>query len=275
MKGGHELVVNDIRRQAAEPHLAAGAKWAATPREVAEASEVVLTSLPGPVEVEAVAIGDHGILSGMSPGKAYFDLSTNSPTLIRRLHGIFAAKGVHLLDAPVSGGPRGAKTRKLALWVGGDQKIFDRFKPVLDAIGDKVMRVGEIGSGTIAKLVNNMIGLCYVAASAEALVLAKAAGMDVRKLDEVIRVSSGDSFAYRAFADRALSGNYKADFALELSYKDIHLALELADELRSPVPQLAQVHNLMRMALGLGYAKDDPTSIVRVYEQTQQLRLSD
>jgi len=123
-KGGFEAVVHDIRREAAAPHLAAGATWADSPRKVAEATEVVLTSLPGPPEMEAVALGPDGLLAGMSKGKVYFDLTTNSPTLVRRVHGVFAEKGVHLLDAPVSGGPSGARSGKLALWVGGDKDVF-------------------------------------------------------------------------------------------------------------------------------------------------------
>ncbi|HEY4912008.1 MAG TPA: NAD(P)-binding domain-containing protein, partial [Methylomirabilota bacterium] len=115
IKGGYEVVVHDIRRDAAAPHLAAGATWADTPRKVAEATEVVLTSLPGPPEMESVALGQDGLLSGMARGKVYFDLTTNSPSVVRRVHGVFAEKGVHLLDAPVSGGPSGARTRKLAL----------------------------------------------------------------------------------------------------------------------------------------------------------------
>ena len=108
LQGGHELVVNDIRREAATRHLEAGATWADTPRQVAEASDIVFTSLPGPTEVEAVALGEDGLLSGMSAGKVYFDLSTSSPGLIRRIHEVFSAKDVDVLDAPVSGGPSGA-----------------------------------------------------------------------------------------------------------------------------------------------------------------------
>src|SRR5512139_189835 len=103
-KAGYRLVVHDARREAAAPHLAAGAAWADTPRQVAEAAEVVFTSLPGPMEVEAVALGEGGILSGMRPGSAYFDLSTNSPAVVRRIHAKFAERQAHMLDAPVSGG---------------------------------------------------------------------------------------------------------------------------------------------------------------------------
>ena len=166
-KAGHDLVVHDLRRAAAEPYLAAGAVWADSPRAVAEASEVVFTSLPGPPEVEAVALGDNGLLSGMSRGKAYFDLSTNSPTMVRKINAAFAERDVYMLDSPVSGGPRGARTGKLALWVGGDEQIFNRFKPVLDAMGDKARYVGPIGAGSVAKLVHNGAGYCIQTALAE------------------------------------------------------------------------------------------------------------
>lgn len=158
IKGGYDLVVHDINRDAAAPHLEAGATWADSPRQVMEASEVVLTSLPGPPEIESVALGPQGLLPAITPGKVYFDLSTNSPTLIRRIHAIFAERGAHVLDAPVSGGPRGARSGRLAIWVGGDKAIFERYKSVLDAIGDKAFYVGDIGTGAVAKLVHNCSG---------------------------------------------------------------------------------------------------------------------
>src|SRR5712691_5721574 len=139
IKAGHELVVHDVRPEASAPHRKAGAGWAETPREVAEATHVVFTSLPGPPEVEAVALGEQGLLAGLAAVKVYFDLTTNSPALVRRIHAVFAARGIQMLDAPVSGGPRGAETRRLALWVGGDETVFERYKPVLEAIGDQFL----------------------------------------------------------------------------------------------------------------------------------------
>src|SRR5438045_8475365 len=120
-RAGHHLIINDIRPDSGAAHLAAGAVWADTPRAVAQASEVVFTSLPGPPEVESVALGDDGLLAGMKRGAACFDLSTNSRATVRKIHAAFAEQGAHMLDAPVSGGPRGAKTGKLAIWVGGDK----------------------------------------------------------------------------------------------------------------------------------------------------------
>ncbi len=123
-RAGYPLVVHDMRRDAAAQHLQAGAQWAETPRAVAEAAEVIFTSLPGPPEVETVALGPDGLIEGLRQGSAVFDLSTNARAVVLKLHAAFAERGAHMLDAPVSGGPKGAASRKLAIWVGGEQPVF-------------------------------------------------------------------------------------------------------------------------------------------------------
>jgi 3-hydroxyisobutyrate dehydrogenase-like beta-hydroxyacid dehydrogenase len=269
MTGGHELVVHDIRREAAEPHLAAGAKWAASPREVAEGTEVVLTSLPGPPEVETVAIGDIGILSGMSAGKAYFDLSTNSPTLVRRLHGIFAAKGVHLLDSPVSGGPRGAQTRKLALWVGGDEKIFQRFKPVLDAIGDQARYIGPIGAGSVAKLVHNCAGYAMQTALAEVFTMGVKAGVEPLALWQAVRQGAGGRRrTFDGLIDQFLPGKFEpAAFALKLAHKDVTLACALGREHGVPMRLANLTLEEMTEAMNRGWAARDSRVAMLLQEE--------
>src|SRR5215472_8787655 len=154
-KAGHQLVVHDIRRAAAEPYLANGATWADSPKAVGEQSEVVFTSLPVPADVEAVALGPNGLIEGMKPDTAFFDMSTNSVSVVRKLNAAFAEKNIYMLDSPVSGGPGGVASGKMAIWVGGDEQMFNRHKPVLDAMGDQAAYIGPIGAGTIAKLVNN------------------------------------------------------------------------------------------------------------------------
>jgi 3-hydroxyisobutyrate dehydrogenase-like beta-hydroxyacid dehydrogenase len=236
-KAGHRLVVNDIRRAAAEPHLAAGAVWAGTPRQVAEAAEVVFTSLPGPPEVEGVALGAEGLLAGMRVGSAYFDLSTNSPTLVRRIHAAFAARGVAMLDAPVSGGPRGAKTGRLALWVGGDLAVFERYKSVLDAIGDQARHVGPIGAGTVAKLVHNCAGYALQCVLAEVFTLGVKGGVEPLALFEAVRQGAiGRRRTFDGLVDQFLPGVYEPPaFALRLAHKDVTLATALARELSVPM----------------------------------------
>src|SRR6266849_588722 len=131
-KAGFKLVVHDLRRQAASHHLNSGAVWADSPRALAREADVIFSSLPEPSDVEAVALGPDGLIAGMKPGAAYFDLSTNSPGVVKKLHAAFAEKGAHMLDAPVSGGPAGAASRKLAIWVGGDENVFNQHKAVLE-----------------------------------------------------------------------------------------------------------------------------------------------
>ena len=268
-KGGHALIVHDVRAEAAKPHLAAGAVWAATPRQVAEASEVVLTSLPGPTEVEAVALGADGLLAGMSTGKAYFDLSTNSPTVMRRIHAAFAARGIPVLDAPVSGGPRGARTRKLAIWVGGDEATLQRFKPVLDAMGDQVIRVGAIGAGSIAKLVHNMTTYCVQTALAEVFTLGVKAGVEPIELWRAVRYgASGRQRTFDRLADGFLRGKYDpANFALRLAHKDVSLAVALGREHRVPMRVANLVLEEMTEALNRGWADRDSRSPMLLQEE--------
>jgi 3-hydroxyisobutyrate dehydrogenase len=236
-KAGHRLAVCDVNRAAAEPHLAAGAQWAATPRAVAEASEIVFTSLPGPPEVEQVALGPDGILAGLRRDGVYVDLSTNSPTLVRRIHRDFAAKGAHMLDAPVSGGPRGARTGQLALWVGGEPAIFERCKKVLDAIGDEARYVGPSGAGTVAKLVHNCAGYAIQCALAEVFTLGVKGGVEPLALFEAVRMGAiGRRRTFDGLVDQFLRGVYEPPaFALKLAHKDVSLATALGRELAVPM----------------------------------------
>jgi len=266
---GYELVVNDIRREAAGPHLGAGATWADTPRRLAEAVEVVFTSLPGPAEVEAVALGDDGLLAGLSAGKTYFDLSTNSPTLVRRLHAVFARRSIHVLDAPVSGGPRGARTRKLALWVGGDAKVFQRYKPVLDALGDRAIHVGPIGAGSVAKLVHNCAGYAIQCALAEVFTLGVKAGVEPLALWQAVRQGAlGRRRTFDGLIDQFLPGTFEpAAFALRLAHKDVTLATALGREHAVPMRIAHLALDELTEALSRGWGDRDSRVAMLLQEE--------
>ena len=269
LQGGNEMVVHDIRRESATQHLEAGAVWADSPREVAEASEIVFTSLPGPVEVEAVGMGEDGILDGMSEGKVYFDLSTSTPTLIRRIHEEAAARGIHVLDAPVSGGPRGAASRNLAIWVGGDKEVFDRCKPVLDSIGDKAYYVGPIGCGAIAKLVHNCTGYIVQAALAEVFTMGVKAGVEPLALWQAVRKGAqGRRGTFEGLAEHLLPGKFDPpDFALRLARKDVDLALAVGREYDVPM-RLAQLTlQEMTEALNRGWGHRDSRIAMLLQEE--------
>ena len=269
LQGGNEMVVHDIRRESATQHLEAGAVWADSPREVAESSEIVFTSLPGPVEVEAVGMGEDGILEGMSEGKVYFDLSTSTPTLIRRIHEEAAARGIHVLDAPVSGGPRGAASRNLAIWVGGDKEVFDRCKPVLDSIGDKAYYVGPIGCGAIAKLVHNCTGYIVQAALAEVFTMGVKAGVEPLALWQAVRKGAqGRRGTFEGLAEHLLPGKFDPpDFALRLARKDVDLALSVGREYDVPM-RLAQLTlQEMTEALNRGWGHRDSRVAMLLQEE--------
>jgi 3-hydroxyisobutyrate dehydrogenase len=255
-KAGYELTVYDLRREAAKPHLEAGAKWAERPRAVATAADVIFTSLPGPREAEAVG---EELLDGMRPGAAWFDLSTNSPTVVRKIHARFAAKGLPMLDAPVSGGPHGAKSGKLALLVGGDRAVFDRFRPVLDAIGDQILYIGPIGAGSVAKLVHNCAGYMIQTALAEVFTLGVKAGVDPLELWAAVRQCSlGRIRTFDRLGRQFLQGSFDPpDFALQLAHKDVTLATELGRELGVPMRLANMTYAEMTEALNRGWGNRD------------------
>ena len=270
LDGGNEMVVHDINPVSATRHLEAGAKWADTPREVAEQSEIVFTSLPGPTEVEAVALGEAGIMEGMSAGKVYFDLSTSTPGMIRKIHAEAAARGIDVLDAPVSGGPRGAASRNLAIWVGGDKDVFDRCKPVLDAIGDKAYYVGPIGSGAVAKLVHNCAGYIIQAALAEVFTMGVKAGVEPLALWEAVRKgATGRRGPFEGMAEHLLPGKFDPpDFALKLARKDVDLAVSVGREFDVPM-RLANL-TLMEMTEALNRGWGDRDSRVAMLLQEER-----
>jgi 3-hydroxyisobutyrate dehydrogenase-like beta-hydroxyacid dehydrogenase len=268
-RAGYALVVNDIRADAATAHLAAGARWAETPRTVAEGSDVVFTSLPGPPEVEAVALGRDGLLEGMGADSAYFDLSTNSPTLLRRIYATFGERGVHVLDAPVSGGPSGAQSGKLAVWVGGDEAVFARHRAVLEAIGDQVIYVGPIGAGCVTKLVHNCAGYAIQTALAEVFTLGVKAGVEPLALWQSVRQgATGRRRTFDRLAEQFLPGKFDpAAFALNLAHKDLTLATDLGRELKVPM----RVSNLaleeLTEALNRGWAARDSRVAMLLQEE--------
>jgi len=267
-KGGYDMIVNDLRRDAAGPHLEHGAKWANSAREVGEASDVVLTSLPGPKEVQAVG---EELIAVMKKGSVWFDLSTNSPTVVRKLAERFAAKGIALLDAPVSGGPVGAKSGQLALYVGGDKAAYDKHKAVLDSIGDQAMYIGPSGAGTVAKLVHNCMGYAILAVEAEVFSMGVKAGVEPLALWSAIRQGAfGRKRTFDRLGEQFLMQKWDPpSFALELAHKDVTLATEVGREFHVPMKLANTVLQEMTEAMNHeGWPKRDS----RIFMQLQTQR---
>jgi 3-hydroxyisobutyrate dehydrogenase-like beta-hydroxyacid dehydrogenase len=268
-KAGFKLIVHDLHRQAASHHLNAGAVWADSPRGLASEADVIFSSLPEPADVEAVALGPEGLIAGIKPGVAYFDLSTNSPSVVKKLHAAFAEKGAHMLEAPVSGGPAGAASRKLAIWVGGDENIFKAHKAVLDAIGDKAAYIGPIGSATVAKLVHNMSGYAIVCALAETFALGVKAGVEPLALWQAVRQGAvGRRFTFDALIDQFLPGTYDPPaFALKLAHKDVALANALGRELGMPMRICNLALAEMTEALARGWGGRDSRVVMLLQQE--------
>ena len=275
-KAGYPMVVYDLREEVTRPLLDGGARLANSPSEVAGLSDVTFTSLPGPKEVEAVATGAEGILEGIRPGSVYVDLSSSRPTLIREMEPIFRQKGVHVLDAPVSGGKSGAASGNLAVMVGGEREVYEKIKPILDSFGDKVFYAGEVGAGSICKLVHNMIGHSVRQAIAEGLTLGVKAGVEPEAVWECMRRGSLGRMRvlHEGLVRTMFRGEYEpASFALNLAYKDISLATELAREYDVPMPMTTLAEQIALQAMNRGWAEKDSSVTVVLQEEQSNVEV--
>jgi 3-hydroxyisobutyrate dehydrogenase-like beta-hydroxyacid dehydrogenase len=235
LAAGIELVVNDARQEACADLIEMGATWADSPREVAEQATVIFTSLPGPVQVDQVALAENGIYANAAPGTIHVDLSSNALSAVKRLAVLAGQRDIGFLDAPVSGGTAGAEKGTLAIMVGGEKASFDAVKSLLDIIGENVFHLGEVGSGTMLKLTNNMLALGGSLLLQEVMTLGAKAGFDPVTLHSVWSVSSGRGQA--AAMPNVLKRNWDNPFfSLALSAKDIGLCLDAAKDLEVPMP---------------------------------------
>ena len=279
-RAGYPMVVYDAREDATRELLEGGARLASSPTEVAQLSDVTFTSLPGPKEVEEVAVGPEGLLAGIKEGGIYVDLSTSRPTLIREIEPKFRQRGAHVLDAPVSGGKSGAASRNLAIMVGGEREVYDRIKPILDAFGDKVFYAGDIGAGSVCKLVHNMIGHGVRQAVAEGLTLGVKAGVEPRALWECVRRGALGRMGplHEGIAMTVFRGQFDPpNFALALSYKDIALATELGREYNVPMPvaNLAEQIAIQGMNRGWGERDSSVTFLLQEEMAVVEVRAAD
>lgn len=272
-KAGFDLVVHDVRPDAAGPQLAAGATWADAVPALGRAVDVVLTSLPGPREAEAVG---EELMASMKRGGVWFDLTTNSPTVVRALSARCAERGISMLDAPVSGGPHGAKSGKMALLVGGDERVFNDNRRVLDAIGDQVIYIGAIGAGTVAKLVHNCAGYAIQTAMAEVFTVGVKAGVDPLALWAAVRQCSlGRQRTFDRLGRQFLQGSFDPpDFALKLALKDVTLATDLGRELGVPMRVANLAHADMTEALNRGWAERDSRVAMLLQEERAGVQIS-
>jgi 3-hydroxyisobutyrate dehydrogenase len=271
LKAGHHVTIFARHPEKAEVQevLQAGARQAPSARAVAMVADMVITMLPNSPEVEEVVAGEQGIFAGARKGLIVIDMSTIAPATSRKLGTLAATRGVHFLDAPVSGGSQGAVNGTLTIMVGGEEEIFAQARPILEAMGNAqhIFYVGPQGAGEVVKLVNNILVGTIAASIAESFVLGVRAGVDVETMAKIIGVSAGASWQLSAqFPLRAFNGSFQPGFMTDLLHKDLGLALELAAEKQTSMPMTALARQLYEMARAAGYGREDYTSLLKVLE---------
>jgi 3-hydroxyisobutyrate dehydrogenase len=276
LNAGHALVVHDLRRDAAAGLLERGAVWAESPRDVAAQSEVVCICVPGPPEMRAVTLGGRGVVAGVREGAVVIDHTTNDPGTVRDVGAALAARGAHLLDAPLDGGREGALEGQVTLFVGGDEAVLRRVKPLLDTFSRSVVWVGALGSGSVTKLVHNALAMSLDLLLAECLTLGAKAGVAVPRLVEAFGkgcIMGGNTMFTKRLPATLFRGDFAARFALKLACKDFHLAGALASEHSVPTRLLDLCRLELLEAMNRGWGDDDRTKASTLQEERARVAL--
>jgi len=271
LKAGYELTVFNRSRSPLAELATAGANLAESPMQVAQQSDVVLVCVSDSPDVEAVVLGDNGILAGARSGMLVIDNSTIAPTTSRKVYEALKAKGVAALDAPVSGGDIGAQQGTLSIMVGGDVAAFERALPILQAIGKNIVHIGEAGSGQVTKACNQIVVAMTVQAVAEALTLAKKSGVDPAKVRSALLGGFAQSRVLEVHGQRMIDHTFQPGFKLNLHRKDMNIVLQTGKELNLPLFGAAQVTELMNALLAQGMGDLDNSTLITLYEQLSGL----
>lgn len=266
LDAGHDLAVYSRRPAAADFVRQAGAAVCDSPRALAARSEAVFTMVTSSEDVAALALGDDGIIAGAAPGSVLVDCSTIAPSAARHIAARLAERGIAMLDAPVSGGPQGARDASLAIMVGGDAAVLERVSPLLQALGRSIVHVGPSGAGQVAKACNQMIMVAAIQACAEALHLSRAAGVDAARVREALAGGAAASRVLDVFGKRMVERDFAAGIEARLHHKDFGLLLREAHDARIPLPLMAQVGQQLSMLMARGWGRDDTSSLLRVLE---------
>ena len=268
LKAGHELYVFDVVAAAVADMVAQGGQACASPKELAQKTEAVITMLPNAKIVESTLTGENGLLAGSRPGQVFIDMSSVSAGSTKLMAKLAGEKGVGYVDAPVSGGVAGATAGTLTIMVGGSADDVAKVQPILQAMGKNIHHVGEVGAGDSIKVVNNLLLGINMAAVAEALVLGVKSGLSPQVMLDIIKGSSGRSYALEAKTPGfILKNNFAAGFAIDLQYKDLELAAETAKSLGMPLPLGSMAQQIFEMARAKGLGREDISAVIKVWEE--------
>ena len=267
LKAGYDLVVYDFNKDAVADLVSYGASAAESGKELASQVEAVITMVPNSPHVRAAVLGENGVAEGATPGLVVIDMSSIDPTESKAIGAELAKMGIDMMDCPVSGGEPKAIDGTISVMCGGKKELFDKYYDMLMSMAGSVVYVGELGSGNVAKLANQMIVAINISAVAEALTFAKKAGTDPELVYQAIRGGLAGSTVMDAKAPMMLDGNYKPGFRIELHIKDLTNALNAAHAISSPAPLTAQMMEVMQFLRTEGCDKEDHASIVKYYEK--------
>jgi 2-hydroxy-3-oxopropionate reductase len=267
IKSGYELVVTDKNPVVVKELTDMGAEACETPCEVAKQADVIITMLPNSPHVKEVVLGKNGIIEGVHPGSIFIDMSSISPIVSRELSAELAKVGVEMLDAPVSGGQPKAIDGTISVMVGGKKEVFDEYYPILKAMAGSVVLTGDIGSGNITKLANQIIVALNIAAMSEAYVLASKAGVEPELVYNAIKGGLAGSIVLQAKSELIMDRKFDPGFRIELHIKDLANALDTAHEIGAPLPLTASVMEILQTLKADGAAKQDHCAIVKYYEK--------
>lgn len=267
IKAGHELYTWGRRFDAVEPLLVAGAVGKGTPAEVAAEAEVTITMVGTTADVEQVVLGERGLMHGARPGSVIVDMSTIAPSAARRIAGELASRGIHMLDAPVSGGQTGATQGTLSIMAGGDAEVFARVKPLLEALGRSIVHVGGHGAGQVVKACNQIVVSLTMEGVAEAILLARNNGVDPAKMREALMGGYANSRILEVHGQRMLEGNYKAGFKVKLHHKDMGIVMDNARENRTTLPGTELIARQFAALMEAGETELDSSAIMLALER--------
>jgi len=273
LKANHQLAIYDINPKPLEELAKLGAVAKDKPSEIPPSTEMIFLSLPSHIVSEEVMLGVDGVVSTLQKGQIVVDMTTSLPSVSRKIAEKVKDKGADFLDASVSGGPDGAAAQTLTIMVGGEARVLEKVRGLLEILGKKIFYVGPSGSGNTMKLVNNLIGITNTACFMEGLILGTKAGINPATLFEVITSCSGNSYAFQKKAPRILDGNFKAMFSLDLEYKDLYLGTMLAEELKSPIFLGSVARQLFEMARARGLGSEDNIALIKVFEELSDVQV--
>ncbi len=267
LKAGYSLTVHNRSRGPVDELVSAGATAAASPRTVAERSDVVITIVPDSPDVQQVVLDRDGVLEGLRPGVVYVDMSTISPIVTQEIARAVEAKGAQMLDAPVSGGEKGATEGTLSIMVGGPHEVFVQIRPIFEALGKNIVHIGGHGAGQVTKACNQIVVALTIQAVSEALTLAAKAGVDPAKVRQALLGGFAQSRVLDLHGQRMLERNFKPGFKVALHQKDLNIALSTGRSLGVPLPGTAVVQEAFTALTGLGRGDLDHSSLVTVVEE--------